>query len=212
MIDLTAIETTRNRTNELARTFPPELALLPGAEQIRVTTDPELAAAVDYSASLRKTEKSIETERKAGIEPLKSVIDKINGWFKPSLEAIERTRQHVDGLISGYQLAKADRQRAAFVLAQTAVAAGDMGSATEALTIAGDAQPTRVAGLSVRERWRATVTSAAAVPREWLTVDVKALDQYARRKWPDGSGPAPIPGVVFVRDAVTTIRSGDRGR
>jgi colicin import membrane protein len=59
------------------------------------------------------------------------------------------------------------------------------------------------AGESTRGIWRAVVKDAAAVPREWLIVDTKALDAFAKAT----KGAKAIPGVEFIEEKTLAIRS-----
>ncbi len=53
-----------------------------------------------------------------------------------------------------------------------------------------------VKGQSLRKTWRAVVTDASLVPREWLTVNEQALNAFARST----KGAVPVPGVRFVEE------------
>ena len=60
----------------------------------------------------------------------------------------------------------------------------------------------KVAGQSLRKTWRAEVTDAAAVPREWLVVNQTALDAFARAT----KGAVAVAGVKFVEDVGLSSR------
>lgn len=54
----------------------------------------------------------------------------------------------------------------------------------------------KVDGLVTRKIWKARVVDATQVPREFLTVNEKALDAYAKAT----KGSAQVPGVMFYEE------------
>lgn len=61
-----------------------------------------------------------------------------------------------------------------------------------------------VSGQSVRKTWTAKVVDAAIVPREWMVVNEKALDSFAKAT----KGAVKVPGVEFVE--VASLASSGR--
>lgn len=60
----------------------------------------------------------------------------------------------------------------------------------------------KVDGVSVRKNWKARVVDASLVPRQWLVVDEKKLDQIAKAT----KGSMDIPGVEFFAEDVLASR------
>jgi hypothetical protein len=61
-----------------------------------------------------------------------------------------------------------------------------------------------IAGQSIRKTWRARVVNQALVPREWLVVNEKALDAFARAT----SGGVAVAGVEMYQE--TTLSSSSK--
>ena len=61
-----------------------------------------------------------------------------------------------------------------------------------------------VSGQSIRKTWTAKVVNAAIVPREWLVVNYKALDGFAKAT----RGAIPVAGVEFTE--VSSLASSGR--
>jgi len=62
--------------------------------------------------------------------------------------------------------------------------------------------PEKSAGVSTRKTWKARVINAALVPRDFLIVDDRKLQEFARTT----SGRAPVRGVEFYEEASLAIK------
>lgn len=54
-----------------------------------------------------------------------------------------------------------------------------------------------------RKAWKAQVQNIEAVPRQWLMINQKAIDQYAQST----KGQVPIPGIRFVCDEILGVKA-----
>lgn len=61
----------------------------------------------------------------------------------------------------------------------------------------------KLEGVSQRRTWKARVVDEASVPREWMAVDQKKLDAYARAT----RGSAHVPGVEFYAVDSEAVRT-----
>lgn len=180
-------------------------SLLLGVRGLRVTDAGELEQVSGFARELVKKKDALDAERKAAVGPLNEVVKRINGWFKPAIETLTDAERHCKRLIGDYQLRYAEEQRRQFAAAQAAMVAGDMSATTAALAASSAAAPSAAVGVGVREVWRAEVVDAAAVPREYLIVNEKALGAVARSV-PKGGTPPTIPGVRFSKDTQVSVR------
>lgn len=145
-----------------------------------VRNDGEARVAVSWIAEIKEKWEAVDAKRKSFVDPLRKVVDDINGFFKPALEALkdaenglkDRVRDHVelcashrDALLARVQVTEdpADRQKL--------------------VTQAGSFVPAKVDGLSIWETWEGEVADAGLLlgwaisegRRDLLTVDVAAL-------------------------------------
>jgi len=60
----------------------------------------------------------------------------------------------------------------------------------------------KVAGVSVRKTWKARVVDQTKVPREFMSVNEKALDAYAKAT----CGKMPVGGVEFYQQESMAVR------
>lgn len=185
--------------------------LLAALDRCTVDTPEQLTWIVGLARSVAQYRDGVDAERKSAVGALTQVVDQINGWFRPSLRALEAVERRCKDLIGGYHLrAKAEQDRA-FAAAAAAMAAGNLMATTAALAESRAAAPATAAGGSraelgagVRESWRAEVVDASQVPREHLIVNQKSLDGIAR-KIPKGALPPVIAGVRFVKSAIVSL-------
>lgn len=62
----------------------------------------------------------------------------------------------------------------------------------------------KTSGVATRTTWKARVVDVAAVPREWMTVNEKALDAFARST----KGSVAVAGVEFYSEQSLAIGGG----
>lgn len=92
-------------------------------------------------------------------------------------------------------------------LAFEAETAGDTDTAMEAAVLAAAqevavTEKPKASGVSMREVWTARVTDPLKVPREYLEINMKALNAVAKAT----KGAVQIPGVVFEKSYSSTAR------
>ena len=65
------------------------------------------------------------------------------------------------------------------------------------------AEPEKTEGVSSRKIWRAKVTDLNSVPREWMVVNEKALEAFAKST----KGVVPVAGVEFYPESILSVKS-----
>ena len=65
------------------------------------------------------------------------------------------------------------------------------------------AAPEKQKGESTSKKWKARITDEQAVPREWLIINEKALNAFARST----KGKVPVAGVEFYSESVLSVRA-----
>jgi hypothetical protein len=149
----------------------------------------------------------LERVRRAGPGALNLISRKLNSKFKPLSAVLEHVEKHLKNQIASFTIAERQRQQVAFREAQARHVEGNHTAAAGALVAASEAKTETDAGTNVREVWTVQTVDSAKVPREWMIVDEKRIAAHARAT-PATADPAPIPGVVFIKTAITTKRRG----
>jgi hypothetical protein len=184
--------------------------LLASLSAVQIDTSEQLTWIVSMAQSVARYRDTVDAERKSAVGALTQVVSQINGWFRPSLQALEAVERRCKDLIGGYHVRQRAEQERAFAAASAAMASGDLATTTAALAESRAAAPMTAAlgraelGAGVREVWRAEVVDANLVPREYLIVDQKALDGVAKKLHKSATPPS-IAGVRFVRGAVVAL-------
>ncbi len=183
----------------------------------------------ELKAPVLKWGKDIDAEFKRLIEPIEKArglvepkllafrkekqrkIDEIN-------ERLERERQEQQRIADEKQREEAERAAAALREAQeagdaerTAEAAKELAVAAEVQVIGGEAyepieqdntiRAENGASASVRKTWKATVVDPFEIPREYLSVNEKAINAAVKR------GVRQIPGVVIEQVESLAVRT-----
>jgi hypothetical protein len=166
----------------------------------------------EFTVLLRETvaeRKLIEGMRDEVLSPIKSALKTatatVEALFRVSLEAKQASEKKLRELVGAYQQAKATEQRKQIAEAAAAAQARDPAALTQALVAAQGAAPGKLGGVSVREVWVAAVKAPDLVPFEWRAPDEKRIAAHAKNT-PIDQDPTPIPGVLFIREARTTVR------
>jgi len=108
---------------------------------------------------------------------------------KLQAEADERARREREALAKKAAAAKKPETRERYQEAAAAVVAPVVSVAS---------QTPAVTGLTTRKVWKARVVDAAKVPRDFLAVDERKLDQYAKAM----RDAASVPGVEFYQEEI----------
>lgn len=181
-------------TRDTLTTIEGELAALDGWA-IDTTEDNELAG--ELLKDVKRRHKELEGKRTEITVPMNAAIKAVNSLFRAPREALEQGERILKVKISEW-LARVEQANHAHVA--LAAAADSPEEASEQLAAVIDTAPPK--GVAVRHVWRATVTSAAAVPRAFLVPDVKAIEAWAK-----GQGAPAVAGVTFTKEAIVSARS-----
>jgi hypothetical protein len=171
-----------------------------------------------------------ETARKSIVDPINKAKDAVQALFNPITTRLENSERHIKGLMIAYSneqerirleneeklrkqaQAEEDRKKKALLArADKATAAGNTDKAEDlqqqaqevyvpAPTLASTVQ--RPAGISIKKIWKARVIDASLVPRAYLMIDEKKLDQQAKATQKS----LPVPGVDFYTEDVMASR------
>ena len=206
------------------------------AKAIKVDS-PEMAEiAAAELVNIKARVKDLDEERKRITKPMDDAKKAVMDIYKPAIERLGQAETALKDAISNYQkeqrrladLAAAEAARKAREEAQKLAAKAEKLEAkgkTEdaeamrnvaAMTVAAPvtvAAPTKLAGVSLRKTWKASVTDRAAAIKAMadnpayqhlLTIDESALNKLAAAmKNPN----CPIAGVVFYEDSVISARA-----
>ena len=202
-----------------------------------VVDSPEMAEiAASELVNIKARAKDLDEERKRITKPMDDAKKAVMDTYKPAIERLGQAETALKDAISSYQkeqrrladLAAAEAARKAREDAQKLAAKAEKLEAkgkTEdaeamrnaaAMTVAAPvtvAAPTKLAGVSSRKAWKASVTDRAAAIKAMadnpayqhlLTIDESALNKLAAAmKNPN----CPIAGVVFYEDSVVSARA-----
>jgi len=165
-----------------------------------------------FSALLVETtreRKLIEAMRAETLAPIKTALkvaeDTVDKLFSFALTTKTASEKKLRELVGGYQQAKAEEARQLRAAAAKAAQARDPEALTKALVASNQVAPGKLAGVGVKEVWVATVKAPDLVPYQWCVPDEKRINKHARET-PIEQTPVPIPGVIFTREARTTVR------
>lgn len=185
-------------------------ALLAQAQQVAASvptlvigTSDEYQQAAAGLVELKTRWKVVEDKRTSLVKPLNDVVKSINAMFKPVLDQWDRTMEVVKRAMQEYQVREAETQRKALEDAAKLAQQGETGQHFHALVAQGSAMPTKAQGISTRVMWRWKVVDGAAIPREYLCVDVAKVDAAVK----EGKENTKIPGIEVYREDVMAVRT-----
>jgi hypothetical protein len=161
-------------------------------------TDEATASAVSESVRDWAREWDVlEKLRTDTTKPLNETKRRVDALFKPGLDELAGLRKLASDLLGAYEVLKANRQREAMAIATEAAQTGQVQVLTGALQIA-NAPATKNAGVSVKARWVARVTSVEALPMRFqrTVADEEAISAYVGRFEPHQT-PDPVKGLAF---------------
>lgn len=168
------------------------------------TAEDEQSAA-DILGAIRDLVREAEDERKRLVAPYKRESAAIDAAFRGPRKILESVEARLRRRLAEAAEAREAARREALAAASAAALSGDAGAANAAIVRAETASAHGPEGVAFRWAWAVEVDDPAAVPREFLAVDVAALERYAAAS--GAAEPAPVAGVRFVRRA-TTVRRG----
>jgi hypothetical protein len=161
-------------------------------------TDEATAAAVSESVRDWAREWDVlEKLRTDTTKPLNETKRRVDALFKPGLDELAGLRKLASELLGAFEVLKANRQREAMAIATEAAQTGAVQVLTGALQIA-NAPATKNAGVSVKARWVARVTSVEALPMRFqrTVADEEAISAYVGKFEPHQT-PDPVKGLAF---------------
>ena len=238
-----AVEVVETEAQTLTYNRPKESVLTQSAERVLavaksiVIDSPEMAEiAAGELVTIKARAKELDEERKRITKPMDDAKKAVMDIYKPAIERLGQAETVLKTAITGYQreqnrladLAAAEAARKAREEAERIAAKAEKleakGKAEDAealrnvaaMTAAAPvtvARPTKLAGVSTRKVWKASVADRAAAIlamasnpayQHLLTIDESALNKLAAAmKTPN----SPIPGVVFYEDSVVSARA-----
>ena len=173
---------------------------------IRLATNDDLKMAVVTVAEMKDKRGAVEAVLKRFTGPLKGVIKDIEGMFKPAMRALDECEALMKRKISSFAEEQAEKRDRLLAAAGEAVSESDQAASRALIAEAENHVIEKVPGLSVRELWDGEVTDAAAIPREFLIPDVKALKAMTRARKGDPGIPGwrafPTSSVAITCDKV----------
>src|SRR5690606_24445955 len=146
-----------------------------------------------------------EAVRVSGPGALGVLARKLNAIFKPPADVLDQTAAYLKKQIGEYKVAQRAMQAVNYQAAAQAHIVGDHTSASNKLAAAAAAETETARGTSVGEKWTVASIDAKTLPREWMIPDEKRIAAHARNT-PADVEPAPIAGVVFVKEATVSKR------
>jgi hypothetical protein len=196
-----------------------EVATTVSSSAIRVIDQSTYALACEAIAKLQGMKKKVvdlfaDSKKKAAAAH-KAICATEKTMLSPIEDRIEELRTATQNWYAAEQArieAEEARRRkeaeAMAQLAEEAESAGDTNLAVEAVLEAAavgntGATAPKVEGTSMRVAWRAVVTDVTQVPRSFMTVNQKALDEFAKNT----HGTATVPGVRFERYFINVTRA-----
>ena len=148
--------------------------------------------------------KSVLSEREALVRPLLRDKRLVDEAFKEATVPVEAVKDLCKAKLAALQTSRLALKSATLDAAQQAAASGNVEgcmAAIESVT-----EDRTVEGAATRWMWTQEIVDASLVPREFLTVDHRAIQAYAklygRMETID-----PIPGIEFTRTARISARS-----
>lgn len=175
-------------------------------ERFEICSEDDYKFAGELLKSAKERWKALEEKRTAVTGPLNAALREINGWFKPAQEPYKKAEDRLKHMMSAYILTQRAKAAETMQAAAQAAQAGDIeGAAAHVATLA---PAPAIKGVSVREVWDFEVVDPAAVPREFLTVDVEKVKSAIWYADTEKTPPRPIPGLRFFLKGQVSVRSG----
>lgn len=168
-----------------------------------VRNNAEMQTAVGWIAEIKDKWEAVDAKRKSFVDPLRKVVEEINGFFKPALEALKTAEDGLKDKVKDHIEACAARRDDLLVKVQVTETLADR---QKLVTQAAALVPAKVDGLSIRETWEGEVADMGALVdwaisndrRDLLTVDIAALKALTKAAARD-------PGIPGWR---ATVRRG----
>jgi len=192
------------------------LALLSHAQGIEIANDAQDAEAKAFLAQLHTASKRWEELRHWFVDPLNRQVKEINARFKAAAEPVGEAEGLVKSKVAVYFRARQEAARKEQERLRRAAEAKAARQAARAKARGEEPPPpiiplpsvaapekttrTEAGSVTVRKVWRFEITDEAAVPREWLMVNEKAIGAAVK------AGIRSIPGVRVYQAEEVAVR------
>jgi uncharacterized protein YdiU (UPF0061 family) len=199
--------------------------------ELTISNQAEYESASNILKEIKSRYKELDTQRKEITTPLDAAKKSIMDLFKSPLTLLEQAEKKVKNLMIGFtneqgRLAKEEQKRLQKIADDEAAhqkklldakiarakASGkedkvevlEMEKETIAPIVAPVISPkiNTPAGVSYRDNWTAEITDVNLVPREYMTVNIQALNAVAKST----KGTLTIPGVKFKCEKILASR------
>lgn len=173
--------------------------------QFSIATQEDLDFGAELLKEIKREKNKLEDQRSEATKPLRKVLEVIYGWFRPSIDDLNRAESMLKKKIVDYQRLQLQRQQEALRAAGQASMRGDAHTAAAALRQASAAAIQKPESISFRQKWTYRVVDASLIPREYLMLVVNhdaiqaQVDLHKEK--------TSIPGIeVFAETSVASRR------
>lgn len=166
-----------------------------------IESDDDFVDAAEFLKQVKHKWKVLDEERKGSVTPLNDEVKKINGWFKPALDALAEMEKNLKNMIAAFEMKKREEQtrlmeeasRAALTAATsittTSTPEQEVAANAEVMRLvqeANAAERVKVAGISTRSVTRWEIADWDKVPFELCSPDPKKIAAFieAHPEWP----------------------------
>jgi hypothetical protein len=178
--------------------------ILEAIDNMPIDSQEDLDFAGEILVDVKGKKKALENERGKATRPLLDALNVIRGWFKPAVQYLDRCEGKLKTKIAEYHREQRRRQQAALEAAGDASMRGDAEVARTQMQRAQEAQVHKVSGVQMRSVIKWEVTDFAKVPRKFLMLNEKAVQQHIMQHGAD----AKIDGVKIWRDVSVAAKAG----
>lgn len=206
-------------------------------DAIEIKTDEDMKNAGDFRIKVNKFCKILEEHRTEAVKPYNTIVKDINAEFKTATTLFNAELARLDNKIKPYLMEVARLKEEAAKKARLAEQAEMERKKQAAAKLAEETQQQafidKTAAISIEQErlaaapitvhksvksddtstaiidnWKATITAANMVPREYCIPDEKALNKIAKERAKDiKAGVFNIPGVMFFNDSYIGSRA-----
>lgn len=201
------------------------------ASKLVVTNTEEEKFAVEFCKILKAGQDRVGQEFDQGVDDAYALYKSLYAQRGKYLEPLKQAEKDVKNRIKDYRLeierVRAEEERRARLAAEAslkkeqeklldeaakALETGDLNKATilsnqsTSMEVGGvfvQSKAVKQEGMSVRKSWKARVVDVNAIPRQFLIVDEKALNAYAK----EHGANAKVAGVEFYEDSIISVRA-----
>jgi hypothetical protein len=191
--------------------------LLLEASTLTIETDQHVAEATQILGFIANNKKGLEEKRKALVGPLNDQVKQINDAFKTFVGPLDQADQIIRRKVMDYR-AEVERQRRAEEARLREIAAKEQAKQEKQAAKKGIEPPapiiiptlenfqpktvkTDMGTASIKEVWEFEIADEAAIPREYLAVDVQKIRAVVK------AGVRSIPGVRIFKTEQLAVRA-----